>query len=405
VAQILFLTQVLPYPLDTGARVRQYYVLRHLCQKHAVTLVSFVRPDDKPQHVAHLKEFCSAVYTVPMTRSRWRDGRAVIKGLAQNQPFIIVRDEIEAMQSLLTRLMASEHFDVIHADQVSMAQYGLMGRGPRRVLDMHNALYLVVQRLADNELNPVKSLILRREARVLARYEAELCRKFDKVVFVTAEDRRVIEARISEFKVEIPDNHFHTIPICVDPEDKRPVTPVANPFRVTALGVMFWPPNAEGVKWFASEGWPQVHAQFPDVRLTIVGKNPPPELTRLNGSDHIEVAGYVPDLSQILSETAVLIVPLHAGGGMRVKILDNWSRGLPIVSTSIGAEGIDICDQENILIADTSAAFSQSVQRVLGEPALNQALRENGRRWVEQKYDWHAVYGAWDEVYAELLRS
>ena len=404
-AQILYLTQVLPYPLDTGARVRQYYVLRHLCQKHTVTLVSFVRHDDKPEHIAHLKEFCSAVYTVPMVRSRWRDGRAVIKGLVQRQPFIIVRDEIKPMQALLSRLMASEHFDVIHADQVSMAQYGLMGHGLRTVLDMHNALYLVVARMADNEPNPVKRLIAQREARVLARYEAELCHEFDKVVFVTDKDRSAIEARISEFKVEVPDNRFRTIPICVDPEDKQPITPVAKPFRVTALGVMFWPPNAEGVRWFAHEGWPQVHAQFPNACLTIVGKNPPPELTRLNGSDHIEVAGYVPDLNQILAETAVLIVPLHAGGGMRVKILDTWSRGLPIVSTSIGAEGIDICDQENILIADTIEAFAHSVQRVLGEPELNQALRENGRRWVELNYDWQKVYGAWDEVYAELPRS
>jgi glycosyltransferase involved in cell wall biosynthesis len=162
---------------------------------------------------------------------------------------------------------------------------------------------------------------------------------------------------------------------------------------------MFWPPNAEGVMWFAREGWPRVHDQFPDACFTIVGKNPPPELTRLNGSHQIEVAGYVTDLNQILAETSVLIVPLHAGGGMRVKILDTWSWGLPIVSTSIGAEGIEVCDQENILIADTIETFTQSVQRVLGDPALNQALRQNGRRWVEQKYDWRKVYAEWDEIY------
>lgn len=401
-ARILFLTQVLPYPLTTGARVRQYYVLRHLCQKHTVTLVSFVRPDDKPEHVAHLQSFCSAVYTIPMARSRWHDGQAVLKGLIRRQPFVIVRDEIESMQTLLMRLHTSERFDVIHVDQVSMAQYGLLGRGPRRVLDMHNALYLVVQRMADHEQNPVKRLIMRREARALTRYEAELCRKFDKVVFVTDEDRRAIEARIADFKIEIPDDHFCTIPICVDPTGNLPIKPVAKPFRVTTLGVLFWPPNAEGVRWFTREGWPQVHAQFPDARLTIVGKNPPPELAQLNGLDNIEVAGYVPGLSQILAETAVLIVPLHAGGGMRVKILDAWSWGLPLVSTSIGAEGIDFRHEENILIADTIEAFTRSVQRLLSDPALNQALRQNGRRWVEQKYNWQKAYGAWDEVYARL---
>jgi glycosyltransferase involved in cell wall biosynthesis len=135
--------------------------------------------------------------------------------------------------------------------------------------------------------------------------------------------------------------------------------------------------------------------------LTIVGKNPPPELTRLNGSHNIEVTGYVADLQQILAETSVLIVPLHAGGGMRVKILDTWSWGIPIVSTSIGAEGIATRDQENILIADTIETFTQSVQRVLGDLALNQSLRQNGRRWVEQEYDWRKVYAAWDTIYPQ----
>jgi polysaccharide biosynthesis protein PslH len=398
-ARILYLTQVLPFPLNTGAKIRQYYVLRHLCQKHAVTLVSFVRPDDKVEHVEHLKSFCAAVHTVPMTRSRWRDGRAVLKGLVRRRPFIIVRDEIDAMHARLARLAANEHFDFVHADQMSMAQFAVKGLGTRRVLDMHNAFYLIVERMAAGEPNPVKRLILRREARALARYEAEICREFDEVVFVTQEDRRAIETQSAQYKGAAPDKPFHVIPICIDPTEKQPVTPVAEPFRVTAMGVMFWPPNAEGVLWFAREGWPQVHAQFPKACLTVVGKNPPPELTRLNGDRQIEVAGYVPDLTQVLAETAALIVPLHAGGGMRVKILDAWSQALPIVSTSIGAEGIDIRDQDNILIADASETFTQSVQRALGDLTLNQALRQNGRRWVEQKYDWRTVYAAWNQIY------
>ncbi len=399
-ARILYLTQVLPFPLNTGAKVRQYYVLRHLCQKHEVTLVSFVRPDDKPEYIDALKSFCAAVHVVPMTRSRWRDGRAALKGFALRRPIIIARDEIEAMHTLITRLVTQEQFDAIHADQVSMAQYGLKRPGLRRVLDMHNALYLVFQRLADDESNPIKRLMLRREAGALARYEANLCREFDEVIFVTAEDRRAIEAQISHFKLDLPTPHqFPVIPICVDPIEKPPVMPVAKPFRVTALGVMFWPPNAEGVLWFANKGWPQIHSQFPDVRFTIVGKNPPLELTELNGKQNIEVAGYVPDLAQTLAETAVLIVPLHAGGGMRVKILDAWSQGLPIVSTSIGAEGIAIRDQENILIADTIESFTGSVHRVLSDLTLNQALRQNGRRCVEQNYNWRKIYVAWDTIY------
>ncbi len=403
-ARILYLTQVLPYPLNTGARVRQYYTLRYLSQKHAVTLISFVRADDQPEHIAHLKSFCADVQVVPMARSRWRDGRALIKGVLTSDPFVIARDEIAAMQQLIARRVASDRFDVVHADQVSMAQYGLIGRGVKRVLDLHNAMYLVTQRMADHESNPIKRVIERRETRALAKYEAQLCAKYDQVVFVTDDDRRAVEAQLDHFRVNVTQDRFITIPICSDPLDKLPIQPVARPQRVTAMGVMFWPPNAEGVQWFAREIWPQVHAQFPEACLTVVGKNPPKYLADFNGHDHIEVTGYVPDLHAVLAETAVLIVPLRAGGGMRVKILDTWCWGLPIVSTSIGAEGIAIRGGENILIADTADDFAQAVRRVLGNPQLASDLRRNGRQWIEDHYDWRHVYTAWDNVYGQLLR-
>jgi polysaccharide biosynthesis protein PslH len=405
VGRVLYLTQVLPYPLNTGARVRQYYVLRHLARAHEVTLVSFVRGDDKPEHIAHLETICHAVHTVPMARSHWRDGRAALKGLLTGIPIVIARDEIGPMQQTLARLLASESFDVVHADQVSMSGYGLLGKHVRHVLDLHNAMYLVTERLAAHETNPLKRLIIQREARALARYEAELCAKYDQVTFVTDEDRKLIEQQAARWQVRVPDRRFTTIPICIDPSDKRPIKPLAHPQRITALGVMFWPPNAEGVLWFAQEIWPRIRAQQPQLTFTVVGKNPPDYLAQLHGTNGIEVLGFVPEVESILAETAVFVVPLRAGGGMRVKILDTWCWGLPIVSTSIGAEGIDIRDGENILIADTPDTFSAAVLRVANEADLNQQLRHNGRRWVEEKYDWKTVYRAWDDVYAGMLKT
>jgi glycosyltransferase involved in cell wall biosynthesis len=154
-----------------------------------------------------------------------------------------------------------------------------------------------------------------------------------------------------------------------------------------------------GVLWFAREVLPLIHRQIPEARFVVVGKNPPPEVLALAADPRITVTGYVADPMPYLETADAFVVPLHAGGGMRVKILDAWSQALPIVSTSIGAEGIDIRDQENILIADSIETFTQSVQRALGDLTLNQALRQNGRRWVEQKYDWRKVYAAWDKIY------
>jgi glycosyltransferase involved in cell wall biosynthesis len=407
--RILFLTQVLPYPLNSGAKIRAYYVLRHLAQRHAVTLVSFVRADDRPEYVAHLKSFCHAVHTVPMRRSRLRDIRALLMAGLTSQSVIIVRDEINEMRTMLRRLVEDESFDVVHADQTSMAQYALYARSripdpesrrkTRLVLDAHNALYRIPERMSAHERNPLKRLAFRREARALARYEAQAYQRFDHVVYVANEDRQVLQERML-----VEDSRFTTIPICVDPEEKPLIERAQHPRAVTHLGTMFWPPNVEGALWFAQEVFPQVLAQLPEARFVIIGKDPPQEVRDLSVQAHnVQVTGYVPDPAPYLAETAVFVVPLRAAGGMRVKILDAWCWGMPIVSTSIGAEGIAVRDGQDILIGDTPKAFAQAVARVLKDPALGERLRQNGRRRVEERYNWRRIYARWDDVYSKLM--
>ena len=156
-ARVLFLTQVLPFPLDSGAKIRAYYVLRHLASRHRVTLVSFVRADDKQEHIDHLKQFCTQVHTVPMVRSRMHDGRSLVKSLISGQPVVIVRDRVPAMIRLLRELVAQTPFDAVHVDQTSMSEYGLLarqahlGKRPFALLDQHNAMYLLVRRQAGYE--------------------------------------------------------------------------------------------------------------------------------------------------------------------------------------------------------------------------------------------------------------
>jgi glycosyltransferase involved in cell wall biosynthesis len=404
-ARILFLTELLPYPLVSGAKIRAYFVLKHLARRHRVTLLSFTRPEDSPEDIAHLSSFLDRAYTVPMQRSLLRDVRAGLVSVTTGLPAIIAREEIAAMRRKVLELLATGRFDAVHADQIPMARYGLLpapagsARIPR-VLDQHNATFRLLERFAANEPRFWKRALLRREASAFARYEPEICRRYDHVAFVTAEDRRTLEGRMGPGSL---DGRSSVIPICVDTEAVAPATPAASPHRVTLLGTMFWPPNIEGFDWFHRNVWPAVLAGAPAARLTAIGKRPPERLLALHGREGVEVPGYVPDLTPCLAETAAFIVPLLSAGGMRVKIVDAWCRGLPVVSTSIGVEGIECRDGENILLADTPEAFASSLLRVLTEPSLNRALRANGRRWVEQRYEWRRVYGAWDEIYDGLL--
>lgn len=403
-SKILFFSQVLPYPPDSGPKVRSYYTLRYLAQKHEVTLVTFVRPDDSAGSVDHLRAFCRGVHTVPIVRKPARNLLDLAAAVVTGRSFIILRDGVPQMDQLVERLAAGGSFDHIHADQLWMARYALAAArrspGARTILDEHNACYQIIRRLAGSESNPLKRLALHMEWPKLRRYEAWALQQFDRVVAVTEEDRAVLEALVRDYPQRAANAQFETIPICVDVRSTPPVEPQANPRSVLHLGTMFWPPNVEGVLWFAREVWPQVRRQVPGAAFTIVGKNPPEAVKRLADGGAVQITGYAADPTPYLAAAAVFIVPLHAGSGMRVKIVDGWRWGLPIVSTRIGAEGICCRDGENILLADRPDDFAGAVARTLTDPLLAQRLRANGRAWVETHYDWQTVYHRWDSLYA-----
>lgn len=401
---VLFITQVLPYPLNTGAKIRAHYMLRHLSRRHRVTLVSFVRDDDEPIAVAHLKELCAAVHTVPMRRSRWADARAFLQSLVRKEPAVIIRDRVPEMERLLRALVRDNMFRVVHADQTSMAQFGLLAARevqadwrPRTVLDQHNAMHLLVARQAGFERGPNRWL-WRREAKRFVDYERMLCRQYDHVLTVTKEDREALLRLFPDREKDAVSGKFTVMPICVDPTQTEPVRPRDEGPHIVHLGTMFWPPNVEGVLWFAREVLPLVLERVPEARFTIAGKRPPESVRALAGPN-IDVTGYVADPTPLLARTQAFVVPLLAGGGMRVKIPDGWQWGVPIVSTTMGAEGIRCRPGENILLADEPESFADAVVRLLRDPELRERLRSNGRRWVEQEYDWHKVYSRIDAIY------
>jgi glycosyltransferase involved in cell wall biosynthesis len=264
----------------------------------------------------------------------------------------------------------------------------------------------LVERIAANEPNPLRRRIAQREARALARYEAAMGRVYDAMLTVTQEDQARLLGLYPPGERAIMQKKLATVPICVDP-DQTPVVPhqPASHPTILHLGTMFWPPNISGVLWFAKEVLPLIWQQAPVARFVIVGKNPPPEVVALSADPRIAVTGYVADPTPFLAAADVFIVPLHAGGGMRVKILDAWLWGLPVVSTAIGAEGIALLDGENILIATDAASFAEATLRTLRDPSLNHKLRTAGRAWVSATYGWRSVYQAVDAVYARLLAT
>lgn len=392
--KILFLSQVLPYPLDAGPKWRSYYVLRYLARKHQITLVTFVRQQDPPAAIAHLESFCHQVHPVLLTRSRVRDAMDLASALVQNKSFLIQRDDLAMMHTRIAEIVAQETFDAVHADQLSMAHYALPLK-MRRVLDEHNAVWKITERMGENETNGLKRALLSNEAAKLRAHEARMMTQFDRVITVTPQDAQGLT-----FSEAPPRAPFKTIPICIDPDTLPFVERTVTARNIIFMGGLLYPPNVDGVLWFARHALPQIWAKFPDAKFFIVGARPPSSITALSEQDaRIQVTGYVDDPSVYLDQSAVFVVPLRAGGGMRVKILDAWARGIPMVTTTIGSEGIETISNENLLTADTPEAFAAAVVKLLQDDAFARSVAARGRAWVEEKYDWKKIYAAFDEIY------
>lgn len=350
-----------------------------------------------------------------MPRSRFRDGLAMLRSLLSSQPFLITRDEVPPMALTLQKLIQDEQFDAIHADQLWMAPYALKakreaikcGYHPRVILDQHNAVHLIPKRMAEASRNRFLRTWLKREATLMAEFEVQTCRQFDHVVWVTQEDLWAVNSlanlpskdrKTTDYKARF--DHDSIIPICVDAAGTSPVARVPNTEEILFVGGMHWPPNADGVTWFVKEVLPLVTAERPQSRFIAVGKQPPVAIKAMGRQ--VLATGFVENPDSYWANARVFVVPLRAGGGMRVKILDAWARGIPIVSTTIGAEGITYQPGKDILIADTAKDFALAVQKILADDNLAQSLNHNGRRTLETCYEWRKIYPAWDSIYQQV---
>lgn len=419
---ILFLTQILPYPPDAGPKVKTWHVLRHLVSKgYRVTLASFVRYEEL-QYIPVLKSVCQDVFTVPIKRSKIKDIGYWVRSNFSGKPFLIERDDIREMRQLVAQILRQDKVDIIHADQLTMTQFGFFTQQtdglvtdlsryhgvPFRIFDAHNAVWTIVERMKENApwfLKPVAGL----ESRRIKYYEGRIVNEFEHTFAVTEPDKTALKDALRSI-VEVEDlesNRITVVPIAVDTQELQPAKRVAGSKNILTLGTLHYPPNADGIRWFANDVFPLVQAQEPDATLTIIGKNPPADLLQLQERNPgtIEVTGYVEDLSPYFDKAGAMVIAVRAGGGMRVRILEAFARGMPVVTTTIGLEGIDAVPGEHVLVEDTPQGFAESTLALLANPELADKLSRSGRRLAEDNYDWKVVLGRMDNIYETVARD
>lgn len=393
--RILLLTLVVPNPPDSGPRIKTHYVLRWLADRHEVTLVSFVRDAAEEAAAQALAPLCrGGIYTVPIRRSRIRDIAFLMASFVQKMPFLMLRDESPAMRALLQKLLKEHRFDLIHIDQLNMALFAQNTNLPV-VLDEHNAVWTIFARMARQERG-LKRFLLEYEWRRLRQYEAQICNQAMAVMAVSDEDRLALRDAGATGSISV-------IPIAVDVAGIQAVQRQEDAKAILSMATMYWPPNVDSVLWFEREVLPLIRREIPDAPFWVLGKGPPAKVRALAQDPLIEITGYVEDPTTYLQQSALLVVPLRAGGGMRVKILEALARGLPVVSTTIGAEGIAVESGTHLLIADEPADFAQAVIRILRDRTFADRLAETGRQHALMRYDWRMVCPAIETVYTDAI--
>ena len=400
--RILMLTQVGVYPADAGPKVKTLQVMRHLAQLHTLIYCTFVRNAREALDVTKLREICSRVSWTPIKRSRSGDVRFLLESLLTGDSFLLRRDERRAMRKMVKELLSTEQIDVLHVDQLNMMRFVPSDWHGTVILDEHNAVWQVVERLRKGTHNPISRLLLGREVRVIRRLEGVACRRASVVLAVSEQDQQALREVAGE---SVP---IVVVPITVDAERYKRIynSRHTQPGRLFTIGTLFWPPNSEGLAWWLGEGYELLRALYPNLKYDIVGPRPPKYLQQLaDRLPNVHLHGYVADVEPFWVGAAALAVPILSGGGVRVKILEAMAMGVPVISTTIGCEGLAVRDGEHLLIADTPQEFAAACATVLKDEKRAYELAYNARQLVVQRYDSKVALRTLDIAYQQALKS
>lgn len=399
--QILFLSHVLPYPPDSGVAIRTFNILRVLSSEYDVDVLAFFRAAAHPSHTAvktgehALQSMTRSVEAFPIPQEHRMTRRIAdhARSLVTGRPYTYYAYRSRDFALRLDARLRSRVYDVIHVDSLDLCAYLLDLDLSRVACVHHNVESALLRRRAANESRWMRRSYLRVQAALTERAERRWCPQVGLNVTVSPDDERALRALA-------PASRTVTVPNGVDLEFFQPAPREGG--VIAFLGGTEWFPNVDALEFFGERVLPRLRERMSEVRVRWIGRATAAQQREYGRRYGIELTGYVEDIRDHLSDVACTIVPLRIGGGTRLKITTAWALGLPVVSTSIGCEGLHARDGCNILIRDAAGEFAEAVASVLQDPDRRAALAAFGRRTAEERYGWNVIGQTLVGVYREL---
>ncbi len=384
--RVLVIDEALPHPPDSGKRIRTFELLRRLAAEFEITFA--YHREGGPDAAAEAAAQDAGLHLLPVDRTplkkhglrfAWDLGRNLLLPV----PYMVMAHRTRVLRAAVRDAVERLQPAVVHAEWTPLVANVPEGRVPVCV-SAHNVETLIWERYHENEKRFARRAYIGTQVRKVRRFEQRAFRAADGVIAVSEEDAVTIRQWRGRDGVTV-------VPNGVDVDSFAPQPEVAvRPDELLFVGSLDWRPNLDAVTWFLDDVWGRIQAERPQARLTVVGRNPPQWLSeRLEQTAGVELAGSVPDVKPYVARAGLSIVPLRIGGGSRLKISEALAMERPIVSTSVGAEGLDLGD--GITLADGAEAFAAAVLRALADPAATAAEARRGRERVLATYAWDKI--------------
>jgi len=384
--KILAISTWFPYPPDNGSKTRAYNLLRHLGARHTLDLLALSQTDRDMDYLDRLWGFCRRCHAVPEPRFD-PSGIRSWTGFFSPTPRYFREHHAPEIEDIAARWASEERYDAVVAVTLGAAPYAVKLNVPFKLLDQHNVESEVIKRKWRSGRGMLRRLRWLPTWLKSQRFERKIASCFDAIAVVSERERELMELMLRDGRVP----KVAVVPNGVDPSllSYRPRAKESGVFAFT--GALTYAPNYDAATCLCRDILPALRTRFGDVRLRITGSTDGVDLSEFSGARGVEFTGYVDDIRPVVSSAWALVVPLRYGGGTRVKILEAMALGTPVVSTPMGAEGLDVIDGTHILLGDDVAELVEQTTRLLADPGLAARIADNARELVRERYQWPSI--------------